>query len=95
MKNKEVISNFLQMRNAKTLNLFTRKEGDKFVLVNYETPIAYIQGKDLWINQCKYSQSTSVIQGQLNYQASNSNYNIIYYNEGQTNCKGGARYEKC
>ena len=89
MKNKEVITNFLQKKNAKTLNLFTRKEGDKVVLVNYETPIAYIQGNDLWINQCKYSQTTSVIQGQLNYQASQTNYNIMYYNEG----KGGAYYE--
>ena len=93
MKNKEVISNFLQKKNAKTLNLYTTIEFDKFVLVNYETPIAYIQGNDLWINQCKYSQTTSKIQGQLNYQASQTNYNIMYYNEGKTNCKGGARYE--
>lgn len=95
MKNKEVILNFLQKRNAKTLNLHTQKDGEKFVLVNYETPIAYIIGNDLWINQCKYSQSTSAIQGQLNYQASNSNYNVIYYNEGKIESKGGARYEKC
>lgn len=93
MKNKEVIANFLQQRNAKTLNLFTRKEGNKFVLVNYETPIAYIEGNDLWINQCKFSQSTSAIQGQLNYQANYTNYNIIYYNEGKIDRKGGAYYE--
>lgn len=93
MKNKEVISNFLQKKNAKTLNLRTTTEFGKFVLVNYETPIAYIEGNDLWINQCKYSQSTSQIQSQLNYQASQTNYNIMYYNEGKINCKGGARYE--
>ena len=93
MKNKDVIANFLQQRNAKTLNLFTRKEGNKFVLVNYETPIAYIEGNDLWINQCKYSSTTSTIQGQLNYQAHNSHYNIVYYNEGKVNRKGGAYYE--
>ena len=93
MKNKEVITKFLQLENAKTLNLHTQHDGDKFVLVNYETPIAYIQDNDLWINQCKYSQSTSTIQSQLNYQASNTNYNIIYYNEGKIDRKGGAYYE--
>lgn len=95
MKNKDVIKAFLNRQNARTLNLYTRHDGDKFTLINYSTPIAYIQGNDLWINQCKYSSSTSTIQGELNYQARNTSYNVIYYNEGEINRKGGARYEKC
>lgn len=91
MKNKDVIAAFLQRRNANTLHLHSIQTSDKMVLINYETPIAYIQGKDLWINQCKYSPTTSVIQGQLNYQASQSNYNIIYYNQDKVEKKGGAR----
>ena len=95
MKNKDVIAKFLQLENARTTNLYTQHQGNKYALINYQTAIAYIIGNDLWINQCKYSQSTSAIQGQLNYQASNSNYNVIYYNEGKIERKGGAYYEKC
>ena len=94
MKNKDVIKAFLNRQNARTLNLHTEKDGDKFILVNYETPIAYIQDNDLWINDCKYSQTTSVIQGQLNYLATYENYNVLHYNQGKVNRKGGANYEK-
>ena len=93
MKNKEVIEKFLQKQNAKTLNLYTRQDGNKFILVNYETPIAYIEGNDLWINQCKYSPTTSIIQSQLNYQASQSDYEVMYYNEGKKDKKGGVKHE--
>lgn len=89
MKNREVITNFLQRKNARTLNLHTQHQGDKFALINYETAIAYIKSNELWINQCKYSRSTSIIQGQLNYQASQTDYEVIYYNEGKIDRKGG------
>jgi len=90
MKNAEVLIKFLRQEKAHTANLFTRQEGNKFVLINYETPIAYIEGNDLWINQCKYSVSTSKIQSKLNYYASQqSTYEVVYYNEGKTDKKGG------
>lgn len=91
MKNEDVIKAFLNRQNARTLNLHTQHDGDKFTLVNYETPIAYIQGNDLWINQCKYSVSTSKIQGALNFHASHSNYTILEYNQGKIDKKGGRR----
>lgn len=88
MKNEEVIEKFLKRQKAKNLNLQAKAEDDKFVLINYDTPIAYIQGKDLWINECKYSCTTSKIQGQLKFQASQSNYNIMAYNQGKIDKKG-------
>ena len=88
MKNVEVIRNFLQKKKARTLNLHTETDGTKFILVNYETPIAYIEGNDLWINECKYSVTTSKIQHTLRFEASQSNYNIMEYNQGKTNKKG-------
>lgn len=94
MKNKEVILNFLQMKNAKTLHLHTQHDGDKFTLINYQEPIAYITNKgDLWLNKCKYSATTSIIQNQLEYLAKQFDFHIIYYNEGKIERKGGAYYE--
>ena len=90
MKNEEVIKNFLQMKNARTLNLYTQHQGNKYALINYQTAIAYIEGNTLWINQCKYSVSTSKIQSKLNYLASQqSTYEVVYYNEGKKDMKGG------
>ena len=90
MKNEEVIKNFLQMKKAHNTNLYTKEEENKFVLVNYETAIAYIEENTLWINQCKYSTSTSKIQSKLNYLASQqSMYEVVYYNEGKKDKKGG------
>ena len=89
MKNKEVITAFLNRQKAKTLNLHTKQDNEKFVLINYETPIAYIQDNDLWIDKCKYSATTSKIQNELISQATRSNYTILYYNQNKVNKKGG------
>ena len=90
MKNENVIKAFLRKENAHATNLFTKRENNKYVLVNYETPIAYIEGSTLWINQCKYSTSTSKIQSKLNYLASQQHtYEVVYYNEGKKDKKGG------
>ena len=89
MKNEDVIRNFLNKQKAHTTNLYTKTEENKFVLVNYETAIAYIEGNTLWLNQCKYSRSTSKIQSKLNYLASYTNYEIVNYNEGKKDEKGG------
>ena len=91
MKNEEVIKNFLQKKNARNLNLHTQHDGNKFVLVNYETPIAHIEGTDLWLNKCKYSPTTSKIQGQLAYQATQTDYTIVEYNQDKIDKKGGRR----
>jgi len=90
MKNSDVIRKFLNKQIAHTTNLYTKTEENKFVLVNYQTAIAYIEGNTLWINQCKYSRSTSKIQSNLNYQASQQRkYEVVYYNEGKEDKKGG------
>jgi len=90
MKNAEVLLKFLRKEKAHTANLYTKEENNKFVLVNYETPLAYIQENTLWINQCKYSVSTSKIQSKLNYYASQqTTYEVVYYNEGKKDMKGG------
>ena len=89
MKNIEVMQEFLKRRNAHTTNLHTEREGNKFILVNYDEPIAYIEDNDLWLNKCRYSRTTSKIQGQLAFEATYTNYNIIEYNQGKVNKKGG------
>lgn len=50
---------------------------DGNVLINYSTRIARLEGKDLFINTRKYSQTTSKIQNNIRTEANYLGLNII------------------
>lgn len=91
MSNENVIEKFLKKEQARTplrniingcyiykgRTLWTRENE----LINYNTRIAYIENKTLYINIKKYSNTTSKIQSKLKQLANLTNYNIVEYQE--------------
>lgn len=75
MKNQEVVKMFIQgTRNHKGTKNLHIEEGK---LINYYTVIGQWKDGELTINSTKYSQSTSVIQGKLRYEASGIDYKEV------------------
>lgn len=64
MTNREVVNKFFnhQLAHSSNKNLFTREDGDRFELVNYNTVIAFIKSDVVYFNTRKYSSTTSAIQ---------------------------------
>lgn len=70
MRNKEVIDRFLQGLPAWGSNLYST--GDK--LVNYNTTIAEWDSGRLYINNTKYSKTTSTHQNYMIFRTENSDW---------------------
>ena len=91
MNNENVIKKFLEKEQAKTplrtiVNDYYSYKGRTLwtrdnELINYSTKIAYIEGKNLYINVKKYSSTTSKIQNTIKYLGKEYNYNIVEYQE--------------
>ena len=97
MSNNEVIKAFLEGKKAQT-NLRDVQNGyytykgrtlttDGITLINYSTIIAFKENDKLYISKRKYSRTTSKIQGQLAYLATDyyKNSEITYYTDLHTN----------
>ena len=61
MKNEQVLINFLNGRTSNTANL--KSSGSD--LINYQTRIAFMKDGTVFINDRKYSQTTSKITNKL------------------------------
>jgi hypothetical protein len=61
MKNEQVLVNFLNGRTSNTANL--KSVGTD--LINYQTRIAFLKDGTVFINDRKYSQTTSTITNRL------------------------------
>lgn len=84
MRNKEVIDKFLQKLPASGSNLYST--GDK--LINYNTTIAEWDSGRLYINNTKYSKTTSTHQNYIIYRTRYSdlvNLNKTNIPRGTTN----------
>ncbi len=74
-KNSDVIASFLSDdRDMKVGNLIKRGN----ILINYETPIAKNDGETIFINNKKYSVTTTTITNYLARQAEKEGYNVEY-----------------
>ena len=91
MSNENVIKKFLEKEQARTplrtiINGYYSYKGRTLwtrdnELINYNTRIAYIKDKNLYINVKKYSSTTSKIQSKIKLLGKEYNYSIVEYQE--------------
>ena len=85
MKNIDIIKSFLEGKEGRTKNLKSEireiNGKDITLLINYETIIAFIDVDNLtiYLDNNKYSSTTSTIQNKLKQILDIYNYNIEYY----------------
>lgn len=76
-RNDQVIKDFINGRESANVNL--RSTGDK--LINYNTCLAQKRGNTMYVNDTRYSVSTSKIQGMLRQQVE-WECNVVEYMSG-------------
>lgn len=80
MKNIDVIQNFIKGIDGKTANL--KAVGNK--LINYTTVIAVMEDNKIFLNNERYSQTTSVIQNKIRRSVNENSFKTLI--EVSANC---------
>lgn len=73
------IQNGYYTYKGRTLTSIVNEATNEFALINYKTIIAYFIGNALYLNNSKYSCTTSKIQTQLRNLAREYAYDIVEY----------------